>query len=700
MRLPEQTRSRRIELALVAACIVSVFVVVAPVLRTNYLGDDAFNSYIVGWTGYERLSLPQAYALLYDGTNVSAGRFYPLYPLLLLVLYTSVRSLFVVKLLQVGAIIINALTFYALAIRSGAGRGAALCALAVLPLCFSFREFHDAILQFSLHFPLTLEFFLLALLSAQRYLASGSRPALVWTAASWAAAALLYDGMYPLVVAFFALALVAGPRARRLSLVSVTAGVVVILGAATSVQRLTHAPTAATYSAHLAPIAFVTYAAQTAAAIPLNYYLANPGGFFPGILPLWHRADGMMLEASIEFVVALGAGFACARRFRGDHAAVGRIVALGASLWLLPGILIAVAARYQDEIRFGLGHTPVYIEAYGVALLGGLLLSKLFLHRRGALEPVAILLSFVYGTNVAANALTLTRYGGWDRPRRLLTAALHAGVLGDAAGGSTLYVDHSTPINDQFGVAWWDPRYFYYAQTAKRYDVRPIEREATDAIAPGSHDLRVQSPQNAGGNVIVSRLQPGTASGLASTIDTARVFDERAGQLGQGGAGKRFAARDFRLITTSPEGALFAFASACGHLPVDALPDDSPAPIALDWENGFSVEERDATSTWHWAGAVATLQLIAITARPLHTLLHMELLEGSSARAYAQVSAAGRVDSVPLGATPRALAVPLDLARERPVQMRFRTDAPRVDAPGDTRDLRLQVRDVYVSGNC
>ncbi|HPG20999.1 MAG TPA: hypothetical protein PLG58_10435, partial [Flexilinea sp.] len=45
------------------------------------------------------------------------------------------------------------------------------------------------------------------------------------------------------------------------------------------------------------------------------------------------------------------------------------LMGIGLSFWLLPGITIAMSARYQGQIIPGLGYLPVYLEYFGVGIL-------------------------------------------------------------------------------------------------------------------------------------------------------------------------------------------------------------------------------------------------------------------------------------------------------------------------------------------
>ena len=95
-------------------------------------------------------------------TNLNNGRFYPVFPLLLLAKFHLVHAAPLMKSLVVAAVLLNAFTFW-LALRRIVP-ALATPALVVLPATLQIRFYHDPIVAFSLHMQLALEFVLLGFL--------------------------------------------------------------------------------------------------------------------------------------------------------------------------------------------------------------------------------------------------------------------------------------------------------------------------------------------------------------------------------------------------------------------------------------------------------------------------------------------------------------------------------------------------------
>ncbi|HMD01598.1 MAG TPA: hypothetical protein VKG44_01410, partial [Candidatus Baltobacteraceae bacterium] len=185
------TRTERLAL-LAALGLIALFL--APVLGSAFLEDDTFNSYVDGWMGYEHLSFWHAVSLMSGASNTGNGRFYPVFPLLMVGEFHLVHSVALMKALVVAAILLNALTFWLLLRRIVPSL--ATPALVLLPAVLQIRFYHDPIVGFSLHMQLALEFALLGFLGLTVYARNGRGTVLAWGAASYAFACLTYEATY------------------------------------------------------------------------------------------------------------------------------------------------------------------------------------------------------------------------------------------------------------------------------------------------------------------------------------------------------------------------------------------------------------------------------------------------------------------------------------------------------------------------
>ena len=228
---------------------------------------------------------------------------------------------------------------------------------------------------------------------------------------------------------------------------------------------------------------FRTLGEQLFGGLPLSYVLKAPGD----VPWLPHRA---LLTHMSAWALAVGIAFAIAgwwmlRRESARGVApepmrgltlIGGMVG-GVTTWFLAAAPIALAARYQIELRWGTAHIPVFIEAYGVGL--ALACLGIWILRRlpgRAASAVTIL---------AAVLLGLTASMTWGANHKI-TDGLHAGREGRFTLQRSL--DHGlldgvpdkANIFDGVTPASWPMGPFLYQHTGHRSFVNAVSRPITD----------------------------------------------------------------------------------------------------------------------------------------------------------------------------------------------------------------------------
>lgn len=174
-----------------------------------------------------------------------------------------------------------------------------------------------------------------------------------------------------------------------------------------------------------------TWLVTIVGALPASYALLDPHelmfGFTAAELAggLWRGAVAALVTGMLLW------GLHGAERFslRGP-------LALGAGLWLLGGAPLAVAPKYQDELRWGMSYLPGLAQTAGMAMVVavGFVAIVRALGRRPRLRGVAVVvLAAVAGAGATVTGVANMRVVAHEQPttqgRALLNDALRRGVL-------------------------------------------------------------------------------------------------------------------------------------------------------------------------------------------------------------------------------------------------------------------------------
>ncbi len=136
-------------------------------------------------------------------------------------------------------------------------------------------------------------------------------------------------------------------------------------------------------------------------------------------------------------------------------------------------------------------------------------------------------------------------------------------------------------------------------------------------------------------------------------------------------------------------------AERLGSIGVDELADQTLEPVILWWSTGCSFEELiEPSGYFRWCSSSAEITATrregagaAVVRFRVHT--------ATGEAATLMVGVAGDERRISIGADDATVEIPFDFDAER-VEIRLGTDALRLIAPGDPRDLRIAVEDLVV----
>jgi len=160
------------------------------------------------------------------------------------------------------------------------------------------------------------------------------------------------------------------------------------------------------------------------------------------------------------------------------------LIILGFGFWVLPALMVPFSAKYQRELRWGLGYLPVYLSGFGLMLLATAAVASLHsftvrLTRSLRLTTTivsALVGATIFGITYGSNRIVIDRYQVAERyPRAIIEIALRDGLLADVPRGSCLVCAH--PFRS------WDSPAFYRMHSGKALQVvRPAGFEPDEQL--------------------------------------------------------------------------------------------------------------------------------------------------------------------------------------------------------------------------
>lgn len=450
-----------------AVAVTLALVVLVPSVTIGYVNDDILNSTLPGYWKLLRIDPVRETFHQVEKWVVKHGRFNPLMHVWKNAWFYLVRDLLTHKVLTLAMVAGNLWLLYRLCRALAQPRAAAAFACLLAALLIQFRVPNDPVLSFNGMMQFIVALVLGSLLTLCKYRHTGR---LRWLAVSLLlhlAGCLTYECCVLLCVAHAAL-LAGDGRGRLLHRAApfVAAGAVVVLinlGIRTIIP-----PNRTAYGMSLETEAVLaTFQRQCLAAVPLSYGVYDPNEVF--------THAGFLLESLDQaWIALLILPFACAMAHRLPESPPSPfLLLLGAGLSVLPAAPIAVCSRYQNELRDGVGHLPVYLQTFGVALLvtaavpwAARWLAGVPWARRGLAVVLGLACAVVATGHRASNAAVLRHHLPETRWQGQVEDLYRAGLLDPVPKGAVLVSDFSVWDIELHAAA------FVLQHARKRLDVR------------------------------------------------------------------------------------------------------------------------------------------------------------------------------------------------------------------------------------
>jgi len=458
-----------------------VAITLLPMLASGFYGDDEANSLVT--STLLAVKGQGLFGVIWSDIIswvTSVGRFFPLSEYTRILFVTVNGNPLTYKIILMALVLLDAALLYAFVGRLTKSPHLSAVAVLVLSVTLQFRFYHEPILSYTGMLPIITALVLAALLWFVDYLDSGKKKSLARSVTAFAASLLIYEVALPMCAVFVALAWTY-PRKRSvlqalrsswayLCAAFLAGGLVLVFRFALHFQPSTTGQVSG-YQFNLSPVpVLTTIVKQVVAAFPLTHYgsrmLASVLGLT--VRPMYDSPLAYVREHPSTTLLGAAAFLAVSffvlrplfsREEQAPSSETRALTMVGLGFLILPNLLISLASRHQLGVEWGQGYLPVFISAFGVALLATAMFDQV---RRAAkirrmAIPVTITLALVFAVGGAVNfdnnRLTVEGLNRTESYTAAVAAkALAAGILAPVPDGSW--------VLSNVGTAWQVPDFY------------------------------------------------------------------------------------------------------------------------------------------------------------------------------------------------------------------------------------------------
>lgn len=454
----------------IAALLGLALFMVNPVLGSGYSGDDVQNHQIPMRMRESGMSAWDTIVVTNEYWMEGYGRFFPMSTAETVAIFVLLPTRLAYKVFQVAMVLVNIALFVVTVTTLTRQRAAGVLAGGLAVAALQIRIFHDPILQFSAQqqilVALLLATMLLFHLALDRHQPWLLLPALV----VWAAALTTYETMYCVAPVFAVLLLLSNAsfRERATALAVIVVPVAALIAFVMDLRSKAPPRNAPQYTFNFEPSRVIpTLYNQMSAALPGNYGLQSGSAPPPSLDDKWQIAG--VADIAVFILAVLVIGIAAMRlRWVGWRVPTALVIA-GLGIWTGPAAVVAVTQSWQDKLRPGIAYVSVYVEYFGMAMVGvGLVMGIVGLCRTRVLRIVAVVplaLSLGAGSAYAIertgdfNDIAVGATSGYRWNRGAFEEGIKHGVLDPIPPGSLLVpLDTNAWVNSAFVFYYGGPR--------------------------------------------------------------------------------------------------------------------------------------------------------------------------------------------------------------------------------------------------
>jgi len=465
------------------------------------------------------------------------------------------------------------------------------------------------------------------------------------------------------------------------------------------------------------PLIFQTFLKQEIASFPGTYYFYNKKPF-----NLINKLD--YLYVFLIFITT----FTLLKKTLAKN--IKYIFLLGILLISIPAIPIALSQKYQQELRFGIGYLPVFIQFFGAfCLIISLFLSITKIKNKYIKTTLIVLISLITSyfafINVENNKIVTEDMNSFYKyPRNLLEQGLKNNLLESVEENSTIVSLDQNP---------WDTSAFYLTNTNKKYDLKFVAtyiQEINDFQKINDLKLiqNIEKPPYIIGyqlsNKNIGSVFIGKLSKLLVNTKT-NEFDLLINQI------KIFTAnnKDYNYLSyenyenkKTSEEIQELINNQSNLITLETKKQVDPKTIylttnwiknpnlnsqesqniflngiKLEWGDGFSGLEQLNNNNWRWCSNSGILKIINFNESIQKISISMSINSGYQEKSNLQINI-NNSEKINLKINYPAIKFSKTFFIKPGLnQIEFNTNAPKIDAPNDPRDLRFRINNFSIN---
>jgi hypothetical protein len=376
-------------------------------------------------------------------------------------------------------ILVNVVLFEYFIFKLSRSRVLSLLSIVSLPLLFQFRNYHDPILSFVGMQQMILTTLLISLLFLLDYFETGNKSEFWLSVLFYIFCLQIYENTYSFFVFHLLIVYLKAERKtfykRSLPFVVLPVFFTIIVVGLKHCYPSNYTGTVPSYDI----IRIVqTFSKQVFAAFPFSYVLFffNKTISYDRSSIYHHYVPHILLLASVTSVFVY---YFCKAASKDDRRySIKYLFIFGLLFLLVPGMLISLSQKYQEELAWGLGYIPVYMSYYGMSLLIALFLALVLKHVFGKAMlgyAAGLFLGVLFSSSIAINyvnnriVVDNLNYT-FLYPRDIIEEAAKKGLFKPVGEGSLLYIN---------GDHQWDG--FYFKAQRQFYELL-APRKFTDVV--------------------------------------------------------------------------------------------------------------------------------------------------------------------------------------------------------------------------
>lgn len=450
------------------AVLFSLTIASYPLWQAGFYSDDALNSNLNGLlTVYNESLLHFIY--MHINYWLSAGRFFPVTITALYSLWFYCYDLTIYRVVHWVLLMVCLMVFSKFIYRITRQVKISLLFLVIIPLFWSVTSGSCGLTGFSPLLPLITLLITSSLFFFKGYLQDGKQKDYLLSIISYLLALLSYEASVTILCAITVLSLKYIRTFKRvISILSpfiLLTFIYIIFTYAYSLQKYEGVKVGEFN------LVWTTYLKQLFNTLPLTHYFFFIRTHF-SLAHLYHKSLLLILAGILfcitSLLVYLLANLHLKRNEKVD------CLAIGLSYLLIPPSLIALSAKYQQEIFFGSGHMLVFIQQMGLALVLIVLVAILadyFHNKLTVWKGFRIILGVIVGSIISfafiINNFTVHQFNLQMKfPRLLFESSLKKGLLDGVANTSLI-------VTNQLNA--WDSKPFIAQTTGVKIDVADIQ---------------------------------------------------------------------------------------------------------------------------------------------------------------------------------------------------------------------------------